>query len=109
MVLGLQDRHNLRIAQEFFDATTRLSTDREDILAQEGGHDANHSVFSAFAQLFLVIAGASSAGMHNRRMHLHCNQIGYTIYLKEQSRRVPNHKGKHNHYFHIATGRVPMI
>jgi len=111
MVQGLQDSHNLRIARVFFDATTRLSTDREDILPQEGGHDADHSVFSVFAQLFPEIAGASSAGMHNRRMRLHFNRIGYTIYLKEQSRRVPNHKGKQGrpgYGFRLARWRNTM-
>lgn len=97
MVTGLQDRRNLLTARVFFDATTRPSTNSEDILPQEGGHDADHSVFSVFAQLFPEIVGASSAGAHNRRMRLHrlhFNKIGYTIYLKEQSRRVPNNKGK---------------
>ena len=58
---GFGDRHNCRIARVFFDAATKVSTDSEDILPQEGGPDGDHSVFHVFSLLFPEIVGSSSA------------------------------------------------
>jgi len=38
--------------------------------------------------------GSGPAATSNKRMRLHFNKIGYQIYGKEQSRRVPSHRAK---------------
>ena len=37
---------------------------------------------------------SGAAATSNKRMRLHFNKIGYQIYGKEQSRRVPSHRAK---------------
>lgn len=72
-----------------------MSTDSEDILPQEGGPEGDHSVFHVFSLLFPeVVGGNLAAAPPNKRMRLHFNKIGYKIYGKEQSRRVPSHRAK---------------
>jgi len=89
-----------RLAWAFFTATTKSSTDNEDILPQEDSEDMQLSVFSIFAGLFPEAVGEQGEGelerkgKGNKRMRLHFNKIGYNIYSKEQSRRVPAVRAK---------------
>mmetsp|Transcript_52722 Transcript_52722/g.163602 ORF Transcript_52722/g.163602 Transcript_52722/m.163602 type:complete len:364 (-) Transcript_52722:224-1315(-) len=83
-----------RLAWYFFKATTRLSSDNEDILPQEDSEDIKLSVFTTFADLFPEVVGDNGAGAKNKRMRLHFNKVGYQIYGKEQSRRVPAVRAK---------------
>jgi len=83
-----------RLAWYFFKATTRLSSDNEDILPQEDSEDMKLSVFTTFADLFSDVVGENGAGAKNKRMRLHFNKVGYQIYGKEQSRRVPAVRAK---------------
>jgi len=83
-----------RLAKMFFLASTKLSENNEDILPQEDGEGAKLSVFSVFANLFPETVGANGTGAKNKRMRLHFNKIGYQIYGKEQSRRVPSLRAK---------------
>eukprot|EP00960_Hanusia_phi_P022790 673506-Hanusia_phi.AAC.1 len=108
--VGFEDKENAYIARCFFKAATKQSNDCEDILPQECGEDVDHSVFYVFARVFPEIVGEDGAGgklwMHwissdflvltakNKRMRLHFNKIGYQIYGKEQSRRVPSLRAK---------------
>eukprot|EP00961_Rhodomonas_salina_P218344 2950450-Rhodomonas_salina.2 len=89
-----EDRLNLDLARAFFQATTKVSTDIEDILPQEGGEEEDFSVFYVFAKLFPEVVGGNGAGLRNKRMRLHFNKLGYQIYGKEQSRRVPSLRAK---------------
>ena len=83
-----------RLALAFFTATTKSSTDNEDILPQEDSDMMKLSVFNIFASLFPEAVGEHGAGVKNKRLRLHFNKIGYQIYSKEQSRRVPAVRAK---------------
>jgi len=83
-----------RLAMAFFTATTKASTDNEDILPQEDSDVMKLSVFNVFAGLFPEAVGENGAGIKNKRLRLHFNKIGYQIYSKEQSRRVPAVRAK---------------
>ena len=61
-VTGFEDRHNARVARVFFEAVTKTSNDSEDILPQEGGRNADLSVFHVFSLLFPEVVGAGGAG-----------------------------------------------
>ena len=58
----LEDRLNTLVARVFGEATTRPSSDNEDILPQEGGQNGDHSVFHVFALGFPEIVGTKGAG-----------------------------------------------
>ncbi|EKX33537.1 hypothetical protein GUITHDRAFT_156009 [Guillardia theta CCMP2712] len=88
----------VQVARAFFQAATKLSDDNEDILPQEDGVDQKLSVFHLFSELFPEYANdkdrdGNSAGK-NGLMRLQFNKIGYEIYDKEQSRRVPAVRAK---------------
>jgi hypothetical protein len=83
-----------RLSSAFFLATTKPSTDNEDILPQEDSDEMKLSVFSIFAGLFPDAVGEHGAGAQNKRLRLHFNKAGYQIYSKEQSRRVPAVRAK---------------
>ena len=83
-----------RLAQVFFDAATKPSTDNEDILPQEDSEEMQLSVFNIFAGLFPETVGEHGASVKNKRLRLHFNKIGYHLYSKEQSRRVPAVRAK---------------
>ena len=51
-----------RLAWYFFKATTRLSSDNEDILPQEDSEDIKLSVFTTFSDLFPEVVGDNGAG-----------------------------------------------
>ena len=90
MVLtGFDDRRNAQLARVFIEACTRRSEHSEDILPQEAGPDGDCSPFHVFSLVFPEIVGKHGSGRRNKRMRLHFNKIGYTIFQKEQSRRVP--------------------
>jgi len=52
------------------------------------------SVFGVFAELFPEAVGEHGASAKNKRLRLHFNKVGYSIYGKEQSRRVPSLRAK---------------
>jgi hypothetical protein len=83
-----------RLAQAFFEAATKPSTDNEDILPQEDSEEMKLSVFNIFAGLFPEAVGEHGASVKNKRLRLHFNKIGYHLYSKEQSRRVPAVRAK---------------
>ena len=83
-----------RLALAFFTATTKCSNDNEDILPQEDSDEMKLSVFHIFASLFPEAVGEHGSGAKNKRLRLHFNKIGYQIYNKEQSRRVPAVRAK---------------
>jgi hypothetical protein len=83
-----------RLARSFFVATTKVSTDNEDILPQEDSDEIRLSVFTIFSGLFPETVGEHGAGAKNKRLRLHFNKIGYQMYSKEQSRRVPAVRAK---------------
>jgi len=62
MESGIEDRLNTLVARVFWEATTRHSSNIEDILPQEGGQNGDHSVFHVFALVFPEIVGAKGAG-----------------------------------------------
>lgn len=61
VVIGFEDRQNARIARVFFEAVTKHSDDSEDILPQEGGCNADLSVFHVFSILFPELVDAGKA------------------------------------------------
>ena len=90
--IGFDDRNNAQIARVFFEATTKRSSCPEDILPQEGGNKASEdlSVFRVFSLLFPEVVGCGDSGVGAcKLMRMHFNKIGFSIYGKEQSRRVP--------------------
>ena len=92
--VGFEDQQNANLAKIFFKATTMRSSDSEAILPQHFGPSSDLSVFGAFSNAFPEIVGPTGAGAQNRRMRLQFNKIGYKIYEKKQSRRVPSQHGK---------------
>jgi hypothetical protein len=80
-------------ARAFFQAATKLSDDSEDILPQEDGMDQKLSVFHLFSELFPEYANDKDRDGGNTGktglMRLQFNRIGYEVYEKGQSRRVP--------------------
>eukprot|EP00961_Rhodomonas_salina_P120067 1615784-Rhodomonas_salina.2 len=101
--------HNpaVKVARAFFHACTKHSDDREDILPQEDGPDCQLSVYSIFADLFPQYAGSGKDGL----LRLRFNKIGYELYEKGQSRRVPASKakpGNPGYGFRLARWRNPL-
>mmetsp|Transcript_47066 Transcript_47066/g.114676 ORF Transcript_47066/g.114676 Transcript_47066/m.114676 type:complete len:491 (+) Transcript_47066:255-1727(+) len=85
----------VQVARAFFQACTKLSDDNEDILPQEDGAE-RLSVFCLFSELFPEFANDKErpeSGKHGL-MRLQFNKIGYEMYDKEQSRRVPAVRAK---------------
>mmetsp|Transcript_61285 Transcript_61285/g.150808 ORF Transcript_61285/g.150808 Transcript_61285/m.150808 type:complete len:351 (+) Transcript_61285:157-1209(+) len=92
---GPQEDDISALARMFFNAATKLSENSEDILPQEDSESMRYSVFSCFAELFPEAVGLEGTGAGgNKRMRLHFNQVGYSFYGKEQSRRVPAVRAK---------------
>eukprot|EP00283_Hemiselmis_rufescens_P003201 CAMPEP_0173430366 /NCGR_PEP_ID=MMETSP1357-20121228/8814_1 /TAXON_ID=77926 /ORGANISM="Hemiselmis rufescens, Strain PCC563" /LENGTH=142 /DNA_ID=CAMNT_0014394687 /DNA_START=349 /DNA_END=773 /DNA_ORIENTATION=+ len=85
-----------QVARAFFEAATKLSDDNEDILPQEDAPDLKLSVFFLFSELFpeFVCDKDKDAPGKGGLMRLQFNKIGYEIYDKEQSRRVPAVRAK---------------
>mmetsp|Transcript_104570 Transcript_104570/g.168277 ORF Transcript_104570/g.168277 Transcript_104570/m.168277 type:complete len:612 (+) Transcript_104570:333-2168(+) len=88
----------VQVARAFFQASTKLSDDNEDILPQEDGVDQKLSVFHLFSELFPEYANDKDRDGGNTGksglMRLQFNKIGYEMYDKEQSRRVPAVRAK---------------
>eukprot|EP00288_Rhodomonas_lens_P003349 CAMPEP_0177725088 /NCGR_PEP_ID=MMETSP0484_2-20121128/19062_1 /TAXON_ID=354590 /ORGANISM="Rhodomonas lens, Strain RHODO" /LENGTH=562 /DNA_ID=CAMNT_0019237573 /DNA_START=465 /DNA_END=2153 /DNA_ORIENTATION=+ len=87
----------VQVARAFFQAATKLSEDNEDILPQEDGADQKLSVFHLFSELFPEYANdkdRDGTSGKNGLMRLQFNKIGYEMYEKEQSRRVPAVRAK---------------
>lgn len=88
----------MQVARAFFQAATKLSDDNEDILPQEDGVDQKLSVFHLFSELFPEYANDKDRDGGNTGksglMRLQFNKIGYEMYDKEQSRRVPAVRAK---------------
>jgi len=86
------------VARAFFQSATKLSEDNEDILPQEDGVDQKLSVFHLFSELFPEYANDKDRDGGNTGksglMRLQFNKIGYEMYDKEQSRRVPAVRAK---------------
>jgi len=92
---------SVKIARAFFSAATVKSGDDEDILPQEDGADEKLSVYYLFSELFPdhvnnkeVVADSAGSGSKHGLTRLQFNKLGYEIYLKEQSRRVPAPRAK---------------
>mmetsp|Transcript_18181 Transcript_18181/g.28203 ORF Transcript_18181/g.28203 Transcript_18181/m.28203 type:complete len:415 (+) Transcript_18181:215-1459(+) len=101
-----------RLARAFFSATTKLSQDIEDILPQEDSNEMKLSVFNIFASLFPEVVGEHGAEAKNKKKRLRFNRIGYQIYGKEQSRRVPAVRakpGNPGYGFRRARWREPLV
>jgi hypothetical protein len=101
--------HNpaVKVARAFFHACTKHSEDREDILPQEDAPECQLSVYSVFADLFPQYAGSGKDGL----LRLRFNKIGYELYEKGQSRRVPASKakpGNPGYGFRLARWRNPL-
>jgi len=87
----------VKIARAFFMAATVKSGDDEDILPQEDGPDEKLSVYYLFSELFpdqVTNKEGSDGGSKNGLTRLQFNKIGYEMYFKEQSRRVPAPRAK---------------
>jgi len=85
------------VARAFFHAATKLSDDDEDILPQEDGDEQKLSVYCLFAELFPEHVVSKDLGGLTARSgltRLQFNKLGYEIYVKEQSRRVPAPRAK---------------
>eukprot|EP00284_Hemiselmis_tepida_P005966 CAMPEP_0174931960 /NCGR_PEP_ID=MMETSP1355-20121228/35445_1 /TAXON_ID=464990 /ORGANISM="Hemiselmis tepida, Strain CCMP443" /LENGTH=541 /DNA_ID=CAMNT_0016178357 /DNA_START=113 /DNA_END=1735 /DNA_ORIENTATION=+ len=92
-----EESRAVQVARAFFAACTKLSDNIEDILPQEDAPDRNLSVFRAFSELFPEYANDKDrpgSAAKNGLMRLQFNKIGYEIYDKEQSRRVPAVRAK---------------
>eukprot|EP00802_Teleaulax_amphioxeia_P013917 Tamp_13972.p2 GENE.Tamp_13972~~Tamp_13972.p2 ORF type:complete len:227 (-),score=45.61 Tamp_13972:515-1195(-) len=87
---GKPECRAVQVARTFFKACTKLSDDDEDILPQEDAVDYKLSVFRLFAELFPEFTNTGKHGL----MRLQFNKLGYEIYEKEQSRRVPAVRAK---------------
>jgi hypothetical protein len=88
------------MARLFFRATTKLSSDQEDILPQEDSETLKLSVFHVFTSLFPIddiTEGDTPISSRDefyfltrisieacKRNRLHFNKVGYNIYGKEQ-------------------------
>ena len=108
---GFEEQRNANLAVIFFKATTVRSTDSEAILPQHFSSFSDVSVFGAFSKAFPEIVGPFGAGAENRRMRLQFNKIGYQIYEKQQSRRVPSQQckpGQPGYGFRGARWRDPL-
>ena len=85
------------VARAFFHAATKLSEDDEDILPQEDSSDVKLSVYGLFAELFpehVVSKECGSITAKTGLTRLQFNKLGYEMYVKEQSRRVPAPRAK---------------
>jgi hypothetical protein len=89
-MVSAADAPSVIVAKAFFHAATKLSDDDEDILPQEDGASML-SVFSLFAQLFPehVKVKLRDPNVRSGLTRLQFNKLGYAMYAKEQSRRVP--------------------
>jgi hypothetical protein len=90
---------SISVAKAFFQAVTKPSDNVDDILPQEDG-ESRLSVYSLFSELFpeYVKDRISSLSNVQNASHgltrLQFNKLGYEIYVKEQSRRVPSPHAK---------------
>ena len=91
-------------AKTFFQAVTKSSNNVDDILPQEDG-ETRLSVYTLFSELFpefVKVRNVSHpatntnlpASSSNGLTRLQFNKIGYELYVKEQSRRVPSPHAK---------------
>jgi len=98
MRFGNLDSRSVIVARAFFHAATKLSDDDEDILPQEDSADgAKLSVYGLFSELFpehVVSKECGSISAKAGLTRLQFNKLGYEIYVKEQSRRVPAPRAK---------------
>lgn len=97
MRFGNLDSRSVVVARAFFHATTKLSDDDEDILPQEDSLDVKLSVYGLFSELFPEHVVSKECGAitgKNGLTRLQFNKIGYEMYVKEQSRRVPAPRAK---------------
>ena len=123
-----------KLALAFLKATTKQSDSIEDILPQEDWEDEKLSVFSVFASLFPEAVDrrvytkaelaescllSKRAAARERKQEtalglltrLRFNKVGYAIYKKEQSRRVPAVRaapGNAGYGFHRARWRSTL-
>ena len=97
MRFGNLDARSVVVARAFFHAATKLSDDDEDILPQEDGADQKLSVYYLFSELFpehVVSKDCTGLTAKTGLTRLQFNKLGYEIYVKEQSRRVPAPRAK---------------
>ena len=97
MRFGNLDTRSVVVARAFFHAATKLSDDDEDILPQEDSSDVKLSVYGCFSELFpehVVSKECGSITAKTGLTRLQFNKIGYEMYVKEQSRRVPAPRAK---------------
>eukprot|EP00960_Hanusia_phi_P068652 766899-Hanusia_phi.AAC.2 len=97
MRFGNLDARSVVVARAFFHAATKLSDDDEDILPQEDGADQKLSVYYLFSELFpehVVSKDCNGLTAKTGLTRLQFNKLGYEIYVKEQSRRVPAPRAK---------------
>ena len=100
-----------RWSRVFWRATTKSSDDRNDLLPQEDSEAVQMSVFNIFSHLFPEVVSSRGSGLRNKLERLHFNRVGYCIYAKQQSRRVPavNAKpGNPGYAFKQARWRSPI-
>jgi hypothetical protein len=89
----------IAVAKAFFQAVTKPSDNVDDILPQEDG-DSRLSVYSLFSELFPEFVKDRTSPVTNIQSGSHgltrlqFNKLGYEIYVKEQSRRVPSPHAK---------------
>ena len=89
----------IAVAKAFFQAVTKPSDNVDDILPQEDG-ESRLSVYSLFSELFPEFVKDRSSPATNIQSGSHgltrlqFNKLGYEIYVKEQSRRVPSPHAK---------------
>ena len=95
MRFGNLDSRSVIVARAFFHAATKLSDDDEDILPQEDSTDVKLSVFGLFAELFPEhVVSRECVSIKSGLTRLQFNKLGYEMYVKEQSRRVPAPRAK---------------
>ena len=97
MRLGNLDSRSVVVARAFFHATTKHSDDDEDILPQEDSLDVKLSVYGLFSELFPEHVVSKECGAITGKTgltRLQFNKLGYEMYVKEQSRRVPAPRAK---------------
>jgi hypothetical protein len=114
-MVGPLDSPSVTVARAFFIAATKSSEDEEDILPQEDGKSLL-SVFSLFAKVFPehVKVKFRDPAVNGRSglTRLQFNKLGYTMYAKEQSRRVPAphaKPGNPGYGFKRARWRSPIV
>jgi hypothetical protein len=88
---------SVAVAKAFFQAVTKHSDNIDDILPQEDG-ESKLSVYALFSELFPEFVKGQSSSVSGSMSHgltrLQFNKLGYEMYVKEQSRRVPSPHAK---------------